>query len=84
MMAALLNPKRRLFVVAGDGGFMMNSQELETAASESRYRRARNRGSRLPAITKSATSDCESFRQTLFKRGSPVLYREFKNVIPKN
>jgi hypothetical protein len=31
MMAALLNPKRRVLVVAGDGGFMMNSQELETA-----------------------------------------------------
>jgi acetolactate synthase-1/2/3 large subunit len=31
MMAALLYPKRRVLVVAGDGGFMMNSQELETA-----------------------------------------------------
>jgi acetolactate synthase-1/2/3 large subunit len=31
MMAALLYPGRRVLVVAGDGGFMMNSQELETA-----------------------------------------------------
>jgi acetolactate synthase I/II/III large subunit len=31
MMAALLNPDRRVLTVAGDGGFMMNSQELETA-----------------------------------------------------
>src|ERR1700730_3507294 len=31
MIAALLYPKRRVLVVAGDGGFMMNSQELETA-----------------------------------------------------
>jgi acetolactate synthase-1/2/3 large subunit len=31
MMAALLNPSRRVLVVAGDGGFMMNSQEMETA-----------------------------------------------------
>jgi acetolactate synthase-1/2/3 large subunit len=31
MMAALLYPERRVLVVAGDGGFMMNSQELETA-----------------------------------------------------
>ena len=31
MMAALLYPNRRVLVVAGDGGFMMNSQELETA-----------------------------------------------------
>jgi acetolactate synthase-1/2/3 large subunit len=31
MMAALLYPARRVLVVAGDGGFMMNSQELETA-----------------------------------------------------
>jgi acetolactate synthase-1/2/3 large subunit len=31
MMAALLYPKRRVLVVAGDGGFMMNSQEIETA-----------------------------------------------------
>ena len=30
MMAALLYPQRRVLVVAGDGGFMMNSQELET------------------------------------------------------
>jgi acetolactate synthase-1/2/3 large subunit len=31
MMAALLNPTRRVMAVCGDGGFMMNSQELETA-----------------------------------------------------
>src|ERR1700730_3072365 len=31
MMAALLYPGRRVLVVAGDGGLMMNSQELETA-----------------------------------------------------
>jgi acetolactate synthase-1/2/3 large subunit len=31
MMAKLLNPKRRVMAVCGDGGFMMNSQELETA-----------------------------------------------------
>jgi acetolactate synthase-1/2/3 large subunit len=31
MMAALLYPGRRVLVIAGDGGFMMNSQELETA-----------------------------------------------------
>jgi acetolactate synthase-1/2/3 large subunit len=31
MMAALLYPGRRVLVVAGDGGFMMNSQEIETA-----------------------------------------------------
>lgn len=31
MMAAILNPKRRVMAVCGDGGFMMNSQEMETA-----------------------------------------------------
>jgi acetolactate synthase-1/2/3 large subunit len=31
MMAALLYPKRRVLAVCGDGGFMMNSQEMETA-----------------------------------------------------
>ena len=31
MMAALLHPARRVMAVCGDGGFMMNSQELETA-----------------------------------------------------
>ena len=31
MMAALLYPKRRVMAVCGDGGFMMNSQELETS-----------------------------------------------------
>jgi acetolactate synthase-1/2/3 large subunit len=31
IMAALLHPGRRVMAVCGDGGFMMNSQELETA-----------------------------------------------------
>ena len=31
MMASMLYPKRRVLAVCGDGGFMMNSQELETA-----------------------------------------------------
>jgi acetolactate synthase-1/2/3 large subunit len=31
MMAAMLFPKRRVLAVCGDGGFMMNSQEMETA-----------------------------------------------------
>lgn len=31
MMAAMLYPGRRVMAVCGDGGFMMNSQELETA-----------------------------------------------------
>ena len=31
MMAALMYPGRRVMAVCGDGGFMMNSQELETA-----------------------------------------------------
>jgi acetolactate synthase-1/2/3 large subunit len=31
MMAACLYPKRKVIAVVGDGGFMMNSQELETA-----------------------------------------------------
>jgi acetolactate synthase-1/2/3 large subunit len=31
MMAKLLHPQRRVLAVCGDGGFMMNSQELETA-----------------------------------------------------
>jgi acetolactate synthase-1/2/3 large subunit len=31
MMAAMLNPGRRVMAVSGDGGFMMNSQEMETA-----------------------------------------------------
>ena len=31
MMAAILHPKRRVLAVCGDGGFMMNSQEMETA-----------------------------------------------------
>ena len=31
IMAALLYPGRRVMAVCGDGGFMMNSQELETA-----------------------------------------------------
>ncbi|HEY7119628.1 MAG TPA: acetolactate synthase large subunit [Tepidisphaeraceae bacterium] len=31
IVAAMLNPKRRVLAVCGDGGFMMSSQELETA-----------------------------------------------------
>ncbi len=31
MMAAMLYPTRRVMAVCGDGGFMMNSQEMETA-----------------------------------------------------
>ncbi|MGC1578496.1 MAG: acetolactate synthase large subunit [Beijerinckiaceae bacterium] len=31
MMAAMLHPTRRVLAVCGDGGFMMNSQEIETA-----------------------------------------------------
>jgi acetolactate synthase I/II/III large subunit len=31
MMASMLHPKRRILAVCGDGGFMMNSQEMETA-----------------------------------------------------
>jgi acetolactate synthase I/II/III large subunit len=31
MMAAMLYPDRRVLAICGDGGFMMNSQELETA-----------------------------------------------------
>ena len=31
MMAAMLHPERRVLAVCGDGGFMMSSQELETA-----------------------------------------------------
>ena len=32
--AKLLHPERRVLAVCGDGGFMMNSQELETAVRE--------------------------------------------------
>jgi acetolactate synthase I/II/III large subunit len=32
MMAAMLYPNRRVLAVCGDGGFMMNSQEMETAS----------------------------------------------------
>ena len=31
MMASILYPERRVMAVCGDGGFMMNSQEMETA-----------------------------------------------------
>jgi acetolactate synthase-1/2/3 large subunit len=31
MSASILNPGRRVLAVCGDGGFMMNSQEIETA-----------------------------------------------------
>jgi acetolactate synthase-1/2/3 large subunit len=31
MMASMLYPDRRVLAVCGDGGFMMNSQEIETA-----------------------------------------------------
>ncbi|MDX1569900.1 MAG: acetolactate synthase large subunit [Xanthomonadales bacterium] len=31
MMAAMLYPERKVMAIAGDGGFMMNSQEIETA-----------------------------------------------------
>jgi len=31
MMAAMMYPKRRVMAICGDGGFMMNSQEVETA-----------------------------------------------------
>jgi acetolactate synthase-1/2/3 large subunit len=31
MAAAMLRPDRRVMAICGDGGFMMNSQELETA-----------------------------------------------------
>ena len=32
--AKLLNPKKKVLAVTGDGGFMMNSQELETSYRE--------------------------------------------------
>jgi acetolactate synthase I/II/III large subunit len=32
IMAAMLHPDRRVLAVCGDGGFMMNSQEVETAS----------------------------------------------------
>jgi acetolactate synthase-1/2/3 large subunit len=31
MMTALLYPEKRVMAICGDGGFMMNSQDLETA-----------------------------------------------------
>ncbi len=31
IMAAMLNPEKRVLAICGDGGFMMNSQEMETA-----------------------------------------------------
>ena len=31
MMAKMLNPDQKVMAVCGDGGFMMNSQEMETA-----------------------------------------------------
>ena len=31
MMAAMMYPRRRVLAICGDGGFMMNSQEMETA-----------------------------------------------------
>lgn len=31
MMASMLYPRRRVMAIVGDGGFMMNSQEMETA-----------------------------------------------------
>lgn len=31
MMVAMLHPERRVMAICGDGGFMMNSQEIETA-----------------------------------------------------
>ena len=31
MAAHLVNPERKVMAICGDGGFMMNSQELETA-----------------------------------------------------
>lgn len=34
MAAKLLNPEKKVLAVTGDGGFMMNSQELETARRE--------------------------------------------------
>ena len=41
MMAAMVYPDRRVMAVCGDGGFMMNSQEMETAVRlEAEPRRA--------------------------------------------
>jgi len=31
MMVAMLNPQKQVMAICGDGGFMMNSQEMETA-----------------------------------------------------
>ncbi len=31
MLAAMIHPKRKVMSICGDGGFMMNSQEIETA-----------------------------------------------------
>jgi acetolactate synthase-1/2/3 large subunit len=31
MMSAMLYPERKVMAICGDGGFMMNSQEMETA-----------------------------------------------------
>ncbi len=34
MMSAMIYPERKVMAVCGDGGFMMNSQEMETAVRE--------------------------------------------------
>ena len=31
MLAAMIHPNRKVMSICGDGGFMMNSQEIETA-----------------------------------------------------
>ena len=60
--AKLLNPDKKVLAVCGDGGFMMNSQELETAVRE----KAPVRPKRMDAFI--ASKEVQVPRKKLVKR----------------
>ena len=60
--AKLLNPDKKVLAVCGDGGFMMNSQELETAVRE----KAPVRPKRMDAFI--ASKEMQVPRKKLVKR----------------
>ena len=64
--AKLLNPDKKVLAVCGDGGFMMNSQELETAVRE----KAPVRPKRMDAflIASIASKEMQVPRKKLVKR----------------
>jgi hypothetical protein len=85
--AKLLNTRRRVMAVCGDGGFMMNSQELETAVrleldlvrEKSAHPKPPMKSSRAFAVASSFTaSACRSGSRAAAALSSSVAHRPWQ------